>query len=46
MFELLFYVFGLCFLVGVGYPLFSILIYPLYRILGGKQKLYDYLRGL
>lgn len=46
MFELLFCVFGFCFLIGVVYPLCSILIYPLYRILGGKQKLYDYLRNL
>lgn len=46
MFELLFYVFGFCFLIGVGYPLFSVLIYPLYRILGGKKKLNNYLRDL
>lgn len=46
MFEVLFFVGGFCFLVGVVYPLCSILIYPFYRIFGGKQKFFDYLRDL
>ena len=46
MFEILFYVGGFCFILGVGYPVCSILVYPFYRIFGGKQKLLDYLRDL
>ena len=46
MFEILFYVGGFCFILGVGYPACAILAYPFYRIFGGKQKLLDYLRDL
>ena len=46
MFEVLFFVGGLCLILGVVYPVCSILVYPFYRILGGKQKLLDYLRDL
>lgn len=46
MFDVLFCVGGFCFLLGIGYPLCSILVYPIYRILGGKQKFLDYLRDL
>lgn len=46
MFEVLFFVGGFCFILGVVYPVCSILVYPFYRIFGGKQKFLDYLRDL
>ena len=46
MFEVLFLVGGLCLILGVVYPVCSILVYPFYRILGGKQKFFDFMRDL
>ena len=46
MFEILFYVSGFCLILGIGYPLCAILVYPFYRIFRGKQKFLDYLRDL
>lgn len=46
MFEVLFFAGCFCFILGVVYPVCSILVYPFYRIFGGKQKFLDYLRDL
>ncbi len=46
MFEVLFFVGVFCLILGVVYPVCSILVYPFYRIFGGKQKFLDYLRDL
>lgn len=46
MFEVLFFVGSFCLILGVVYPVCSILVYPFYRIFGGKQKFLDYLRDL
>lgn len=46
MFEVLFFVGGFCLFLGVVYPVCSILVYPFYRIFGGKQKFFDFLRDL
>lgn len=37
---------GFCLLFGVGYPLIALLIYPIYRIRGGKQSLKEYMKDL
>lgn len=46
MFEVLFYVGGFCLILGIGYPLCAILVYPFYKLMGGKQKFVDYMRIL
>ena len=37
---------GVCLLFGVVYPVFAILIYPIYRLLGGNRKFCEYVRGM
>ena len=46
MFEILFYVGGFCLILGIGYPLCAILVYPFYKLMGGKQNFVDYMRSL
>ena len=36
--------FGLfCLLIGVGYPLFAAITYPIYRLLGGRERFWKYM---
>ena len=44
--EFLMAILGICFLLGVGYPIFAILLYPLYTALGGKKNLKEYIKNL
>lgn len=37
---------GICFLFGVVYPVAAILCFPIYRALGGRQCLWDYICSL
>lgn len=46
MIEVLFVVFGICFLFGVVYPMCAIIAYPIYIAFGGKQKFFDYMKNL
>lgn len=46
MIGVLFLVFGICFLLGVVYPLCAIIVYPFYVAFGGKQKFLDYMKNL
>ena len=46
IFVLLVVVFGICFLFGVVYPVCTILIYPIYRLLGGNMNFFEYVRSL
>lgn len=46
MFEILFYVCVFCLVFGVIYHAFAILVYPFYRMIGGKQKFLDYMGSL
>ena len=46
MFEVLFYIGGFCLILGLGYPLFAVFVYPFYRLMGGRQKFFDYMRSL
>lgn len=38
--------FVISFLFGVIYPLLAIMIYPIYKFLGGKQDFKEYIRSL
>lgn len=46
MFEVLFLVGGLCLILGVVYPACAILVYPFYKLMGGKRKFLDYMGSL
>lgn len=46
MIEILFIIGGICFLLGVVYPVFAILVYPIYRFMGGDMKFVEYVRNL
>lgn len=46
MFCVLATICGLCFLFGVVYPAFALLCYPVYRLLGGRDSLREYIRNL
>lgn len=35
-----------CLLLGVVYPLGALIVYPVYRKLGGRKRLADYMKGL
>ena len=37
---------GACFLFGVVYPATALLLYPIYRLLGGRDSLREYIRRL
>ena len=37
---------GMCFIFGVAYPVAALIGYPVYRRLGGKMTLGEYMRGL
>lgn len=44
--EFLLVILGICLFFGIGYPIFAILLYPLYTAFGGKKKLNDYIKNL
>ena len=44
--EFLFIILGICLFFGIGYPVGAILLYPIYKALGGKKKLNDYIKNL
>ena len=44
--EFLLVILGICLFFGIGYPIFAILLYPLYTDFGGKKKLNDYIKNL
>ena len=44
--EFLIAILGICFLLGVGYPICAILLYPIYTALGGKKNLREYIKNL
>ena len=46
MIEALLLFFGICFLLGVVYPICAIIVYPFYVAFGGKQKFFDYMKNL
>ena len=33
-------------IIGIGYPLCTAIIYPIYRLLGGKQSFFDYMKDV
>ena len=33
-------------IIGIGYPLCAAIIYPIYRVLGGKQSFFDYMNDV
>ena len=39
-------IFVICFLFGVIYPFLALMVYPIYKFLGGKQDLKEYIRSL
>lgn len=46
MFDVLIYVGAFCLILGVVYPICAIIVYPFYRMLGGKKSFFDYMRSL
>ena len=44
--EFLFVILGICLFFGIGYPVGAILLYPIYKALGGKKKLNEYIKNL
>ena len=44
--EFLLVILGICLFFGIGYPVGAILLYPIYKALGGKKKLNDYIKNL
>lgn len=42
MSAFVFYSAIICLLLGVGYPVAAILIYPLYKLFGGEQNFSEY----
>ena len=46
MIEILFVIFGICFLFVVVYPICAIILYPIYTALGGKENLNEYIKKL
>ena len=46
IFYLLITIIGMCFLFGVVYPLCMILVYPFYRLFGGRKSFLNYLSDL
>ena len=37
---------GTCFTFGIVYPLIAILIYPIYKYMGGEKSFMEYVKGL
>lgn len=46
MFEILTIVFAICFLFGGVYPIICALVYPFYKMLGGKDKFKNYIKNI
>ena len=44
--EFLFIILGICLFFGIGYPVGAILLYPIYKALGGKKNLREYIKNL
>ena len=44
--EFLIAILCICLFFGIGYPIFAILLYPLYTALGGKKNLREYIKNL
>ena len=44
--EFLFVILGVCLFFGIGYPVGAILLYPIYKALGGKKNLREYIKNL
>ena len=44
--EFLLVILSICLFFGIGYPIFAILLYPIYTALGGKKKLNEYIKNL